>query len=434
MNRAPTLLTLLAVMMFASSAYSQDDWDDDGWDDDPWSEEVSPFSLHGFLEGAAGFRLQSDPALDEDMPLGEVRLQLEGKYQGERASFQFKADGVADSVLEEVDIDVREAMVNFGIGEHFDVRAGRQILTWGTGDLLFLNDLFPKDWVSFLSGRDNEYLKAPSDALRVSWFGDAFNVDTAVTPRFEADRFLTGERLSYFDPARGRTVAAPPRFRGRKPESDLENAEIAMRIYGLAGSQEWAIYGHRGFFSQPTAFDPATGDFTFARMNSVGASLRGPLRGGLYNLETSWYDASHDRDGTDPNIPNSELRFLAGYERELITNLTLGTQYYLEWLQDYGALERNWPFDPELRPDERRHVVTVRLTWRLMRDNLVLGMMNFYAPSDDDYFLRPTVQYRYNDNLQFNAGINLFGGSEESTFYGQFEHNSSLFARARYSF
>ncbi|MFW6031595.1 MAG: hypothetical protein ACOC9T_03300, partial [Myxococcota bacterium] len=32
----------------------------------------------------------------------------------------------------------------------------------GTGDLVFLNDLFPKDWRSFLLGRDLDYLKAPS--------------------------------------------------------------------------------------------------------------------------------------------------------------------------------------------------------------------------------------------------------------------------------
>lgn len=433
MTRTPTIPTLLFALALSSPALAQDDWDDE-WASDPWAEDSSPWSWHGFVEGAFGHRLQTDAATGDELPLGEARLRLEADYKGQDFSFEFKADGIADGVLDELDLHVREAVINFGLGDRTDVRAGRQILTWGTGDLLYLNDLFPKDWVSFLAGRDDEYLKAPSDALRVSWFGDAFNVDVAVTPRFEPDRFLTGERLSFFDPARARIVAAPPRLSPREPEHDIDNVEIAARVYGMTGSQEWAVYGYRGFFPQPTAFDPQLGEFTFARLNSLGASLRGPLGGGLYNVETAWYDSSVDRNGNDPNVPNSELRLLTGYKTELVTNLTLGTQYYLEWLQDHDALERNWPFDPALAPDEFRHVLTARLTWQLMRDNLIVSLMNFYSPSDDDYFIRPTVQYRFNDQLKLDAGMNLFGGDEPSTFYGQFEDNSSAFARLRFSF
>ena len=421
--------TMIAMLLALALPGQADDWDDD-----PWDDEVSAFEWYGFIEGAAGHRLQSNPVIGDDFSLGELRLQLEGRYQGDVATWQFKVDGVADGVLEELDADVREAMVSFPWGGSTDVRLGRQVLTWGTGDLLFLNDLFPKDWESFLAGRDDEYLKAPSDALRLSWYGDRFNIDAVITPQFEPDRYPDGQRLSYFDPMQGHIVGAPPILRGVKPPRTTENAELALRLHGMTGSQEWAVYGYRGFFSQPTAFDPTSNEFTFARMNALGASLRGPLAGGLYNLETSYYDSRDNRDGDNPMLPNSEVRFLAGFEREMATNFTLGTQYYLEWLQDHGSLRRHWPMDPAFLPDEHRHLATVRLTWRMMRDNLIVSVMNFYSPSDDDYFIRPTVQYRHTDRLQFNAGINLFGGSEPSTFYGQFEENSSVFARLRFSF
>lgn len=425
-------LGLVVVLTLAMVAHGQDDWDD--WDDDPWDEEIPAFQWHGFIEGAVGQRLRSNPVIDEERPLGEARLQIEGSYEANAAVWSFRIDGIGDHVTDEFDLDLREAMVSFPVGTRTDMRIGRQILTWGTGDLLFLNDLFPKDWVSFLSGRDQEYLKAPSDAIRASWYGDAFNLDAVVTPLFEPDRHLTGERLSFFDPMQGGIVGAPPRLLGARPPRTADNAELALRIHGRAGAQEWAVYGYRGFFSQPTAFDPATGDFTYAPKNALGASLRGPLGDGLYNLETSWYDSRDNRDGDNPMLPNSELRFLAGYEQEVFADFTVGTQYYLEWLQDHGSLARSWPFDPEHLPSERRHLITVRLTRRLMRDNLILGMMNFYSPSDDDWFLRPTIEYRHTDELQFNAGMNLFGGSESSSFYGQFEENSSLFARVRYNF
>ena len=434
MHKPPINALITALLLTLAITSQADDWDDDWDDDDPWSDASSGLSIHGFVEGAAGYRLQSNSAIDEDWTLGEGRLQLEGIVEGEAATWRIKLEGIGDGVGGAPEIDLREARVSFPVGSRTDISIGRQILTWGTGDLVFLNDLFPKDWVSFLIGRDDEYLKSTSDAVRVSWFGDRINVDSVITPRFNADNYLTGERLSYFDPARNQVAGAPPRLWGERPSTSVSNAELALRLYGLAGASEWALYGYRGFFGQPTAFNPASGNNTFARLNALGASLRGPVAGGLYNVETVWYDSADNRSGDDPFRPNSELRFLAGFEREMATNFTLGAQYYLEWLQDYDELAANWPFDPAVQPDRRRHTVTLRLSWRLMRDNLIISAMNFYSPSARDYFLRPGVQYRFDDRLQLNAGIHLFGGRDEHSFYGQFEENSSAWTRLRYSF
>ena len=41
-------------------------------------------------------------------------------------------------------------------GNAFDVKIGQQVLTWGTGDYVFLNDLFPKDYPSFFAGRSDD--------------------------------------------------------------------------------------------------------------------------------------------------------------------------------------------------------------------------------------------------------------------------------------
>lgn len=433
MNAYPHTLKaglLAGLWLLFSPALLADDWEDDPWGED----DLSAISWYGFIEGAGGYRTRNNELIDDDMPLGEVRLQLEGQYKGDRTDWQFKLDGLADGVEDKLTGDVREARVSFPVGERSDVRVGRQILTWGTGDLLFLNDLFPKDWVSFLIGRDDEYLKGTSDAIRVSWFGDRINIDTVWTPFFEPDTYIEGVRLSYFDPMQGQRVAAPPLPQVDRPTRTVDNGELAARLYGSAGSEEWAVYLYRGYFGQPTAFNPDSGRLEFARLNSLGASLRGSLGSGLYNLEFSWYDSADNRDGDNPLLPNSEARFLAGYEQEIATNLTLGTQYYLEWLQDYDALEANYQGDPATLPEEYRQVITLRLTQRLMRDNLTIGLMSFYSPDDEDWFLRPTVDYRFSDRLFLNAGANLFGGENEHSFYGQFEKDSSVFLRLKRTF
>jgi hypothetical protein len=421
--------TMMALLAAVQPAGAWDDWDDDGWD----AAAPSAWRVHGFAEVSGGMRTQSNPLLAKDAPLGEARLQQEVQYLGDRITFKFKADGISDAVDEKLSIEVREAHVSAPLGEHIDVRLGRQVLTWGTGDLLFLNDLFPKDWESFLIGRDDEYLKAPSDAVRVSWFGSGAGIDVVWMPLFEPDRFVDGTRLGYFDPAAAQRVAAPPRLRAAEPPRKAANSEIAARLHGMIGNAEWAVYGFRGFHGQPTTFDPARAVLTHGRLNALGASLRAPIAGGLYHVEVSWHDSVRDRSGRDPNVLNSQLRALVGYERELVTHLTLGAQYYLERIHAYEAFERSWRADPRHIADQYRHMATVRLSYRLLRDNLVLSLMSFHSASAGDYLLRPSIEYRHMDRLRLTVAANVFGG-DAHTFFGQFENDSSIYARVRYSF
>ena len=142
--------------------------------------------LAGFIEVRYGRRLQNDP-YQKGASISEARIQVEMSKDVEWATFQFKGDLVGDLVEEKGRGEMRELNAAFSPLENMDVKIGRQTLTWGTGDLLFINDLFPKDWESFFIGRDDEYLKAPSDALKVGLFsdiaeacarsGDAFTVE-----------------------------------------------------------------------------------------------------------------------------------------------------------------------------------------------------------------------------------------------------------------
>ena len=90
---------------------------------------------------------------------------------------------------------------------------------------------------------------------------------------------------------------------------------------------------------------------TFAPLYAYGASLRRPAGPGLFNAEASYYDSRDDGSGTDPFIPNDQLRLLAGYEWEAQPSFTVGLQYYLEWTLDHDELIANSPF-PRYEPDE----------------------------------------------------------------------------------
>jgi hypothetical protein len=400
-----------------------------------------PFDLSGFWELRGGVRTQRDP-YERQASIGETRLQVQVEKSFERLSLRLTSDFLYDPVLDEHGVrleegrgavDLREAWVLARPAGFLDVKAGRQVLTWGTGDLLFLNDLFPKDWNAFLIGRDVEYLKAPSDALKVSLFSKVANLDLVYTPRFDADRFIDGRQISYYNPVLGRLAGRDAVVRPLKPDTVFTDDEIAGRAYRMIGAYEAAVYGYRGFWKSPMGLDPASGRATFPPLAVYGASLRGPVGKGIGNLEFAWYDSLDDPGGDDPFVPNRQWRLLAGYEQELAPNFTAAVQYYVEVMMDYGAYRASLPPGTP-RSDRQRHVLTLRLTRLLMDQNLALSLFAFYSPTDSDAYLRPHARYRIDDHWSVEGGANVFFGNHDHTFFGQFRRDSNVYAAVRYSF
>ncbi len=404
-----------------------------------------PFDLTGFFDLRGGLRLQEDP-YEDDHSLGESRLQLElEKVFEEGLTLHLTADFLYDMSASEHRVfmeegrglfDLREAYAAFRPTDFMDVKVGRQVLTWGTGDLLFLNDLFPKDWNSFLIGRDVEYLKAPTDAVKVSLFSDLANLDLAYVPRFDADRFIDGRYVSFFDPLLGRRAGEDAVVDPIERDDWFDDDEFAARAYRYVGAYEVALYGYYGFWKSPEGIDRRTLRARHPRLAAYGASVRGPVADGIGNLEVSYYDSMEDRSGRDPFTPNSQVRLLAGYEQDLeriARDFTVGVQYYVETRLDHDAWE---VARPRFIPDENRcrHVVTLRLTKLLLNQNLELSVFTFYSPTDEDAYMRPRVAYKVTDQWRVEMGANVFFGNHDHTFFGQFEDNTNLYFGTRYSF
>jgi hypothetical protein len=389
--------------------------------------------VHGFADFGAATRVVDDALQPGDVLLSEVRFQLDLAHYGERAELAFKGDFTSDGVADQVDVDIRRATVAFRAADWLDVRAGRQVLTWGTGDLVFLNDLFPKDFVSFFVGRDDEYLKAPATALRLTFYSPLANLDVVATPVFESDRTITGERISFFDPGRGTLVSAtssPPPSSPSRPASELRNGELALRAFRTFAGYELALYAYAGFTKQPSASD-GQGTPVHSRLAAHGASVRGALMGGIVHAEASFYDGADDV-GDAPTVPNSQLRGVVGYTRELLPDLTGGVQYYAERTLDHELLLAA-SASPDLEPSEIRHLVTTRLTYRLLRQTLTASLFAFASPNDGDAHLRPSLAYDWSDAFRVTAGANVMWG-DDHTFFGQLERASNVYLRGRYSF
>lgn len=399
-----------------------------------FSSAVALLPLHaqvdGFVEARLGGRTQSDPGQDS-ASIREVRWQLEVKEFFGPMDIEIKADlvyGDLDGKRGDVDlntgtgwVDLRSASFAFRPTDWTDVKVGRQVFTWGTGDLLFINDLFPKDWQSFFNGRDVEYLKAPSDAVWVANYMGDWTLDFIWMPRFDADRYLDGDGISF-----GNRMFTPD---NPMPADVPTGSEVNFRLSRYVGSTEIAAYLYDGYWKSPGGFS-MDGRAQFPRLSVYGASAQAPGFGGLVNAELGYYDSRDGRDGTDPMVPNSEVRALVGYTRELKTDFTLGVQGYIEWMQEYDAYRDSRLEDMNER-DEVRQVTTLRLTRMLMNQNLTLSGFLFASPTDEDGYLRASVEYKWSDTLTTTLGMNGFFGNRSETFFGQLEDNSNVYIAIR---
>jgi len=398
--------------------------------------------LDGFLQGLYGARADIANPTATEYPASETRLQLRLEEYGDNAEVFGRMDffyDAADSARYEWEL--REGYLKFRLGSRFDFKIGRQVLTWGTGDLIFINDVFAKDYRSFFVGRDDQYLKAPQTALRTEFYAGRYGLTLVVIPRFEPNRLPTGRKLSYFNPMvtpGGAIVGEGFFFDPPLPEARIDNSELALRLSRPVGNFNASLYVYRGFYKNPLGAEPLFGGSgmvipVYPRLNLYGASIRGVIAGGVLWLEGGFLDSRRDPDGDDPLMPNSSATGLFGFERQIATNLTVNLQWQADFLFDHDKFASMQPPGLFVR-DELRHLLTSRVTKLLLDENLTLSGFMFYSPSDEDAYLRASASYKYTDELTLAIGGNLFAGRHPNTEFGQFQKNDNAYLKVTYGF
>ena len=388
-------------------------------------------SLDGFAQShVAGrtSRVDCPSGTACDFPAAELRGQIkaEGKNSSGNAAFLGRFDLLRDGAVDDTRLVTRELFGDLTSAKA-SARLGRQVITWGVGDLLFINDTFPKDWVAFFTGQPMQYLKLGSDALKLNAFPGPANFELVIAG-FRPDNTPTSRRFIFADPL----PAGLPR-RTQEPGNDSGEMEISGRVSGYLANWEFAGYVSRTHYRSPT-WRVAGGEIlgNYPRLNTAGASLTGPIGKGVVSLEAGYYDSPQDRDGRDPSVENSQFRGLVGYSRQLWEDATLGLQLYGEWMRDYAAYRETLPAGFPVK-DRLRKVTTVRFTQFFAHQTVTFNLFAFVGLSEKDRYVIPSLRYAFSDNLWAEVGANVFGGRRNGVF-GSMQDNSNVYLTVRYAF
>ena len=323
----------------------------------------------------------------------------------------------------------------------FEVRAGYQIFSWGTGDLINpTNNLNPIDFSDPFDSR-----RIPVFATAITLDFDFISLELVSIPTFTRSRLPLRNRR--FDALRESPL---PVLSPEDPEQEVQNAQWAGRAAGHFGGFDVSLSGFTGFDDLPTArllviqqpVQALVIDPVYERIHILGADFAttlgvfgaegrlGEVLGGiqLHGEAAHFFSEGRTRDDVLQYVIGINYQFV-----DLIAehDVTLVLEYGSEFVTKRGEPQNgagSTTLDRVFRSAILGRVsyeVSERFSVELNGALILYGSENGY--------LHPAVLWDVTDNLQLElAGDVFFGGKQ--TFFGQFKRDGRVIFAAQVVF
>jgi hypothetical protein len=278
-----------------------------------------------------------------------------------------------------------------------------------------------------------------------------------------------------------------------KPDSGWDEVEFGIRISGLVADTDVALIFFHGWEDTPSisgptevvGFDPDTplivSRIDYARMDMLGLNFSRPwskfvLRGEAASFIDKRFD-SRETVMLDPSDPDWEsklveieeateiyekdmLQFMVGADFSGITNVTLSLQFEEKYILNFDSedgllrssavakaasdLNETNAYEKLMeivaiqasdggKLEESEESITFTATGRFMQETLWPQLLFLYNFDHEDYYLKLSLGYNISDALWAYVGYYRFEGDETSV-YGMFDQNDSIFFKLKYSF
>ena len=393
-------------------------------------DEEKPYELSGYLRGSLFVgKVPDNNETEIKSGYGEASLKLRLRKQGlgdAFAEFRFRRGNEFQKTVSE--IDIREAYVNAYAGP-FDFRIGHQIVVWGRADGWNPTDnITPKNML--VRSADEDDRRLANFLIRSTYNLHPVRFEAIWIPVYSSSYIPTD--LVPFPPG---ILLSEPDF----PDTRLKNGAFALRLNlelpSIDGSVSY-FNGHNpmpGIMAEvPDILAPNVALNVFHksyRMHVFGADFSTIVAGSWGLRGEVAYRRSHQDHKLFIHIPNPDLQYVVGVDKELMKNFSLILQYIGRYVFDFEELEM--PVNPveipiyeialknrliNFQQYELSHSLSCRAALELMNELLsveVFGMVNF---TSDEILFRPKMTYEIADALTFTLGAELYSGPDKTLF------------------
>jgi hypothetical protein len=396
-------------------------------DESVWQDH---FEVSGWVEAHQSVRAEAPH--DSLTSRAWLRLELAAEFD-ELYGF-VSIDGEKNREIDsETGVDLHEAWLE-KTGSGWDLRVGRQTIIWGKADGVQITDIIsPPDYTEAVT-RDLEEIRQPVDGVKFRLLGTHIDTELIWLPVFKAAVQPTGDNpwtVPYNLPAGLQITRADP----IEPETSLENSEIALKVSTFLSGLDAAasvFYTWDDFPAQHRNLTQSGGTTILRfypqhhRLTVFGLEFSRPWSDFVFRGEAAYYKGRYyeKTDITDNPVQKDAIKWLVGVDWSPGNDWSLIAQLTGTTILDY---------QPDLADSRHSPMATLNVSKKLMRQTLTLSNMVYYRIEDNDFFNRVKAKYEIMDNVNLQAGIDIFYGPDNGSF-GCYQDNTQVWMKLRYSF
>lgn len=349
------------------------------------------FSVKGFVDSYHAVRagLPGDWMSSRSRVRGEFQLEKDG------GGAFVSANLVYNALLKDLSgFQLREVYAYWG-NPHWDIRAGRQIISWGVADGLRVTDLIsPMDYTEFLA-QDYDDIRIPVGALRARYIHDSWSLEAVAVPVAEFFKLPT-------DPANPWSVGMlPPEIR---PDPVLNNSEFGARFCCFLGGVDFSLMALRTWTKMPELQVDHIG---YHRLTVIGGDVSIPFGKFVFRGEL----ADNISDGG-----HHQGNALAGLDWYPGADWNVSAQFNHTW-QKEGT------------PSS---LATLRISKALFNNALALSTFAYADVRDGGVFNRLSADWTFTDQIHALLGYDYFYA--DGGMFLLYKDNSEVWVKLKYSF
>lgn len=372
------IITALVLFAFSYPAAAQD-------------TDSLRFGVKGFIDTYHALRSESP----NDWMSSRTRVRGELTMEKGNSGAFLSTNLVYNSILKDrTGLQIREAYGYYS-NEHWDIRAGRQIIVWGVADGLRLTDIIsPMDYTEFLA-QDYDDIRIPVGGLRARYSRQTWCLELVAIPVSSFFELPTGDSNPW---SVGNLTI------GDEPSRKLSNMEFGGRLSFFLSNMDFSLSALRTWNKMPEFVD------------GVGQYRRLTMLGGDFSLPAGRFV-----------IRGEFAEYLAGTNS---SNALLGLDWYAgnDWNLS-AQYEHTYVSKGEHR---NSGLATFRVSKDLLRNTLTLQSFAYVDVTNGGVYNRFSADYAVNDQLHAIIGYDLFHG--DKGMFAIYRQNSEYWVKLKYSF
>ena len=362
-----------------------------------------------------------------DWMSSRTRLRGELSLQKKNTEIFFSANAVYNSLISDYSgFKIRELFVSQTFGG-FELRAGRQIITWGVADALRLSDIIsPMDYSEFLA-QDYDDIRIPENALRLKYSKNSFSAEALAVPVIETFDLPVDGRNPWAISISGNDSIITYNV----PDLKIKNMEFGGRVQWFLSGVDFSVSALRTFNKMPVFlldYNPQNQlllcNGKYQRMTMAGFDFSVPLSKFVFRGEfAEYFDEAQQPAIGQQIVSKNTANALLGVDIYPGNDWNISLQYAHKYIDHYTN---------DLNAYRNSGTATVRVSKELFRNTLNINTFAYIDVADGGIYDRTTFDYAVNDMLHIALGFDYFNA--DKGMFKMYDKNSEVFMKIKVSF